>query len=304
MANETSLHDRLFKVTMSKPEAAKEFLQQYLPLHIKNLVQLDTLKLQPDSFIDERLKGHLVDILYSVNFGNKPGYIYVLFEHLSTSDEMIAFRLIKYMLNIMDHHIIKTKGKKLPLVFPIVIYTGNAKYSAPKSIFDLFEEKSLAEEVFLRPYKFIDIKDIPDEELQQQIWFGLMARVFKYKFTKMLEFVDKILPSLITVDQKGDIKFIDSVIKYIIKRDEIEDKDKFFDVLTSNLSQPASETIMTIAEQLRQEGMQQGMHLGEEKARELFARNLLKENESIERIAKLTGLSIENIKKIKKEMAS
>ena len=63
MSRNASIHDRLFKVTMSRLEAAKEFLQQHLPAHIKDLVKLDTLMLKPDSFIDERLKGHLVDIL-------------------------------------------------------------------------------------------------------------------------------------------------------------------------------------------------------------------------------------------------
>lgn len=63
----------------------------------------------------------------------------------------------------------------------------------------------------------------------------------------------------------------------------------------------AEEKYMTLAETLRQEGMQKGMLLGKHEALEMFARNLLKHNESIEKIALLTGLSVSEIEKLKEK---
>ena len=299
-----SVHDRFFKVTMSKIDAAKEFLQQFLPAHVKNLVKLDTLQLQPDSFIDENLKGHLVDILYSVNFEDKPGYIYVLFEHLSSSNEMIAFRLAKYMINIMNYHIEKTKSKKLPLICPIVFYTGNTKYNAPKSIFELFEpkERKLAEEFFLQPYKLVDVKDIPDENLQKQVWFGVMGQIFKHRFKEVVDFTNIVLPHLIAIDKQGDVEYIYSVIEYVARTKDIDDKKQFFEVLTNSLSKPAREAIMTIAEQLKQEGMQQGIQKGRHEGSLSFVKYLLSEGKSLEEISRITGLSFKEVENIKQEI--
>ena len=90
MSNQISPHDKLFKVTMSRPDVAKGFLQQYLPTEIKSRINFKTLELQNESFIDRRLKTHLVDLLYSIKFGKNSGYIYILFEHLSNPDKTTA----------------------------------------------------------------------------------------------------------------------------------------------------------------------------------------------------------------------
>jgi predicted transposase/invertase (TIGR01784 family) len=138
MANNIFPHDRLFKVTMTRPQVAQDFLATYLPDNIKSIVDLNTLQLQNETFIDDRLKGHLVDLLYSVNFADQDGYVYFLFEHLSTPDKLIAFRLLKYTLNIMDYHLYKSDDKKLPIIYPIVLYNGNRPYNAATNIFELF----------------------------------------------------------------------------------------------------------------------------------------------------------------------
>ena len=58
-----NIHDKFFKGTMSKPEAAKDFLQELLPSNIKSLINLDTLKLERGSYVDEKLKEYLISHL-------------------------------------------------------------------------------------------------------------------------------------------------------------------------------------------------------------------------------------------------
>jgi len=43
-----------------------------------------------------------------------------------------------------------------------------------------------------------------------------MGQVFKHRIKDIESFVNKILPNLVVVDQKGDVEFINSVVKYII----------------------------------------------------------------------------------------
>ena len=49
-------HDKFFKETFSNIEIAKDFIVNYLPQDIIKIVDLDTLVLQKDSFINEKLK--------------------------------------------------------------------------------------------------------------------------------------------------------------------------------------------------------------------------------------------------------
>ena len=48
------------------------------------------------------------------------------------------------MLRLCDEHLRKYPKTKLPLIYPIILYTGNKKYTASRSFFELFEEQKLA----------------------------------------------------------------------------------------------------------------------------------------------------------------
>ena len=52
---------------------------------------------------------------------------------------------------------------------------------------------------------------------------------------------------------------------------------------------------MTIAQQLRQEGMQKGEQAGWEQARKAMARSMLEAKEPLEKITRYTGLSAQDI---------
>ncbi|MFA6409907.1 MAG: transposase [Gammaproteobacteria bacterium] len=55
---------------------------------------------------------------------------------------------------------------------------------------------------------------------------------------------------------------------------------------------------MTIAEQYRQKGVQQGREEGQEKALKTVASKLLKEGSSLNRVTRLTGLSRNTVKEM------
>jgi len=79
---------------MAKPEAAKEFFSTYLPAHIKKQINLDSLKLEKDSFVDDKLRMQITDLLYATQFGERQGYLYLLVEHTSTVNPLMPFRVL------------------------------------------------------------------------------------------------------------------------------------------------------------------------------------------------------------------
>mgnify|MGYP002410408239 CR=1 FL=1 len=84
------------------------------------------------------------------------------------------------------------------------------------------------------------------------------------------------------------------------------DIDTVFTV-AKQISHERSEIIMTIAEKLREEGMQKGIEKGMEKGIEKgkieTAKAALKEGMTTELVAKITGLDIHAIDQLKKEIA-
>lgn len=106
-------HDSLFKRIMESDIAAREFLDEYLPVEVKNIVDLNTIKVQKESYIEPNLTKRLSDIVYSVNTkDNEKAFIYIAAEHQSSVDNLMAFRLWKYMLLLAEKHL-KGLGLKM-----------------------------------------------------------------------------------------------------------------------------------------------------------------------------------------------
>jgi predicted transposase/invertase (TIGR01784 family) len=66
MTSISNPHDKLFKQIWSDRETAPDFLANYLPQDISSLMDLKTLEICKDSFVDKHLKEHFSDLLYMV----------------------------------------------------------------------------------------------------------------------------------------------------------------------------------------------------------------------------------------------
>lgn len=108
-------HDALFKLFLRQPETARDFLAFHLPAPIHALCDMKTLKLESSSFIDDDLRESYSDVLWSVKTEQGPGYIYCLIEHQSTSNKLIAFRMMRYAIAAMQNHL-DAGYKTLPMV--------------------------------------------------------------------------------------------------------------------------------------------------------------------------------------------
>ena len=147
-----------------------------------------TLQIENESFIETDLSEKITDVLFSAKINDQKSYIYTLLEHQSTPDHMMAYRLFKYMLCICNRHMKQyPEDKKLPLVYPMIIYNGRKKYNVVRNIWDLFENKDLAKKFWSdEDYKLINLQDIPDEEIKERVWWGLVEFFMKHIHEKNL----------------------------------------------------------------------------------------------------------------------
>ena len=274
--------------------------------------------MQNESHIDDKLKLQVTDLLYYAEFSGKPGYIYVLVEHQASPHKLMAFRLIKYMIAIMEDHLKKTGDDILPVIYPCIFYTGNRKYNYSTDIFDLFGgNKELARSILLQPYQLIDLTKISDEKLKEFLRYGVMARTMKHIYEKdFLVFLRDMIGDLKAVQGFGEMDYIYTVLSYIVQAGEIRDQQEFIEIVETGLTKINKGDIMTLADQFRQEGeqkgrqegillgLEQGMEKGVEKGKINVAINLFRNGMDIAQVAKFTGLSVWDVEQLKGKIAN
>jgi predicted transposase/invertase (TIGR01784 family) len=325
--NRISPHDRYIRSMLSHPKVMEEFMQANLPAKIKDSIDFRSIELQKESFIDDKLRLKIADLLYGVKFDGKPGYIYILLEHASKPDRFLPFRMLKYMVAIMDHHVTKTENKELPVIYPLILYTGNQPFTHSLDLFDLFgKQKALVKDILKNPYHLIDLTQSSDEDLRKHLWFGTVASIAKHIHDKnFLSFLEVILKELKIIAEKGETGYIYTVISYIVEVAEISDKQRFMKMLTAGLESVDEEKIMTILEQFkpeleeraRQRALAEATAFIEQSKLELYnkakqealhealrnvALNLIRLQKSVEEIADATGLSKQDVEALKNKI--
>ena len=89
----------------------------------------------------------------------------------------MPLRLLDYTVRIMRDHI-DEGNKTLPLVLPIVMYTGKASpYPYTTDIFELFNSPKDAKELMFKPFGLIDLSSTEDKTILKQKWASLLQMV-------------------------------------------------------------------------------------------------------------------------------
>ncbi len=295
-------HDQFFRTAMADKRVALDFLRKHLPKDLARKVNFDNLVLQPRSFINDVRKESAVDVLFKTTIDRKEAFLYLLVEHQSKPDELMPFRILKYTCNILDDHlekhkkILKGKDKKLPLIYPMVIYHGKTPYRHTTDIHNLVDApKALVDQYFLKPFQLIDLVEIEDEQLKEHAWSGVVEFALKHIFARdVLPHIKNIANLLATLDKQDGRSFVEIVLQYFLERGEIKSKEQFFELINDNISHEVGGDIMTLAEQLREEGQR-------EKALEI-ARSLLEDGSDPSFVAKVTKLPLPQVKDLKKKI--
>ncbi|MDO8953439.1 MAG: Rpn family recombination-promoting nuclease/putative transposase [Gammaproteobacteria bacterium] len=291
-------HDAFFKRFLNDPSIAKDFLNIHLPASVKKRCNFRTLKIESGSYVEEGLKQHYSDILYSMKISKKKGYIYCLIEHQSTPDSLMPFRMLRYQISIMKQYLDKGH-KKLPIVLPLLFYHGKIKpYPYSIDIHDCFEEATLARELMFKPLHLIDITAISDDEIKTHKTVALLEMVQKHIFERNIINLAHEIAYLAKLNVIGHEMFKD-VILYVLRSGEEDDYEAFFKIITSE-AEEYKEDVMTMADRIMEKGVQQGIQQGIQKGEYVkaidIAKKLCDEGFDMFLIKKLTGLSDEDLK--------
>ncbi|EOL1193123.1 Rpn family recombination-promoting nuclease/putative transposase [Escherichia coli] len=274
-------HDALFKSFLTHPDTARDFMEIHLPKDLRELCDLDSLKLESASFVDEKLRALHSDILWSVKTREGDGYIYVVIEHQSREDIHMAFRLMRYSMAVMQRHIEHDKRRPLPLVIPMLFYHGSrSPYPWSLCWLDEFADPTTARKLYSAAFPLVDVTVVPDDEIVQ------------HRRVALLELIDQLVVLLVT--ECANDSQITALLNYILLTGDEARFKKFISELTRRMPQQR-ERIMTIAERIHNDGWLLGREKGKEEGEQRLLRLLLQNGADPEWIQKITGLSAEQM---------
>ena len=302
-------HDAAFKAFLSHPDTARDFIAIHLPDELRAVCDLSTLKLESGSFVEESLRAYFSDVLWSLKTTAGDGYIHVLIEHQSSPDRHMAFRLLRYAVAAMQRHL-DAGHKKLPLVIPVLFYTGKrSPYPYSTRWLDEFDDPALAGQLYAGPFPLVDVTVIPDDDIMNHRSMAAMTLLQKHIHQRdLFELIDR-LATILLAGYLSSSQVL-SLVHYIVQAGETSDAEAFVRELARRVPQH-EDALMTIAQQLEQKGIEKGILLGEQRGIEKgrhegklegkleVARAMLQNGLERSTVIKMTGLSDDDLAKIR-----
>ena len=241
-------------------------MEIHLPKDLRELCDLDSLKLESASFVDEKLRALHSDILWSVKTREGDGYIYVVIEHQSREDIHMAFRLMRYSMAVMQRHIEHDKRRPLPLVIPMLFYHGSrSPYPWSLCWLDEFADPTTARKLYSAAFPLVDITVVPDDEIVQHRRVALLELIQKHiRQRDLMGLIDQLVILLVT--ECANDSQITALLNYILLTGDEARFKAFISELTRRMPHHR-ERIMTIAERIHNDGWLLGRERGRKKGK-------------------------------------
>jgi len=262
-------HDRFFKDLFSRSEAAQDFLRYYLPAELVNLLDLSSLEVGKDSFIDPDLQTHFSDLLYKVRLHTgEETHVYVLFEHKSYPDPLIALQVLRYMVRIWEQGL-KQNQPLLPVI-PLVVYHGLTRWRVSLNFTDLFNlPQAMKPYVPEYAYWLCDLSRYSDEEIRGVVTLRVGLLLLKYILREDLgAHLREILALLQDLSrQRTGLDYLQTILRYLAGSTDKISPDELRQAVTQVFAE-GEDLMPTIAEQWIEQGLMEGLARGREEGRE------------------------------------
>ncbi|MCS3431647.1 Rpn family recombination-promoting nuclease/putative transposase [Klebsiella sp. BIGb0407] len=279
-------HDATFQQFLRQPDVARDFINLHLPVEFRTICDLNTLKLECSSFVEENLRQYFSDVLYSMKTATgDEGYVHILIEHQSTPDKHMAFRLIRYAIAAMQRHL-DAGHKKLPLVVPVLFYMGKrSPYPYSTNWLQEFTDPLQAQKLYSSDFPLVDITLIPDDEIMQHRSMAALTLLQKHIRRRDLAELSERLSTILMTDSLSSSQ-ITSLIHYIIHAGDSVNAEVFIRKLAGRVPH-YEEALMTIAQKLKQNGINEGR----KQEKQDMARTMLQHGIDPRIVMKITALS-------------
>ncbi|WP_255396821.1 MULTISPECIES: Rpn family recombination-promoting nuclease/putative transposase [Petrotoga] len=198
------------------------------------------------------------------------GYIYILMEHKSYIESKVIFQLLRYITNIWEEKY-DPKTKKVPIIIPMVIYHGREVWNVETNLSNMVQGiEDLSDELktYLLTYRY-EICDFSIKGKKRII--GLTATKVALEAMRAgtamteKEFKERLAIVFAYINQLPEEQVQDWFEGCMIYLLNVREDITIEDILKvqKEIMPGRGEIVMTIAEKLRNEGMEKGKLEGE-----------------------------------------
>ena len=316
-------HDRHYRYLFSAPRFVQRLLETFV--HEAFVADLDfsTLRRVEGRFVDESFAGREADAVWSVEFQGRAVYIFLLLEFQSTVDTSMPVRFLRYITGV--YQTVKPSGRRgagyrrrLPAVFPILIYNGERPWTAPRSFQDAVEPSIPARYIPAFSYYAIILRDFDPQRLAHMR--GAVAAVF-YAERLDRDEVFAHLDTIVDIIKEEEPDLLDMFHNWLAHATRLTDQAEAVDRKIRNpeeVKQVLSSTVdayeRKLKEAARKEGREQGLERGLEKGRKQgleqgleqgrhralrqTARKMLARGTVVDEVAEVTELPKDEVQKL------
>lgn len=268
----------------------------------ENTIKAEGIEPYNTSFVTSKYQNREADVVYKIKEKNA----FILIEHQSKIDEKMPYRLLEYYTEILRTTDEKSGG--MPVVIPIIIYTGDEKWktngyiSEKQEIIEGYEEGRLNIK-----YNLVQANNFETKELLNKGTMLANAMIIENSndTEELIENLEKIIQN---INRQENFKKLRNIVKYILrgilKKEDIEKIEKMIDEkeeehtmdeLIERIKRNDKKKMDEIAKNAMKDGMSKGM----KKALIKMTKKLKELNIPLEQIIQVTGLTEERIKNIK-----
>lgn len=134
-------HDASYRSLFSSPAIVRGLFQGIIKAQWLELLDWDGLEPLPTDYISDKLRQRQGDIVWRLpRLDGRDVYLLLTIEHQSTIDFYMALRILTY-LGLLYEALLARKlikpGEPLPVVLPVVIYSGVPRWNAALNVSEL-----------------------------------------------------------------------------------------------------------------------------------------------------------------------
>ena len=304
-------NDKIMRSILKHKAQAAVCLNKWLNIEDEYKIQEDDLEEVTESYITTTWDDRITDIVYK---DKKYDGVFYLIEHQTEVNYMMAQRIAEYKNEIIRNYQKNTKFKtekeyRVAKVIAIVLYTGDKKWDAPRTIKELEVNCPRFQTEERSDYKLIISKEFTIKEVEEETKNSeedILARIFlldKIGKTKNTNEIEKDIEKLKLT--KTHMPYIEAYIKNIIgKKYNEETANLMIKVIKEKINSEDKEEGNMLMEAFVDKFFEEGEKSGIAQGISQVAINMLKEKCDKKIIKKYTGLSDAKIKELEKTLQS
>ncbi len=302
-------HDEIFREMVSDPEAQRDMIRVCLP-DLAGRIDLDSVTAVDATFTG----GKQADLLLSMRErgdGERRGrkhLVYMLVEHKSYHDPLVPTQLFRYMGAIWHQQWELRESNlrgPLPLIHPVVLYHGERPWTTPLELTGQHEAGDSDTVPFVTDlvYRLVDLSTIEPERLRVATRTLAYLITLRHVFRRLEQPTARQLVEtlgMLSIGAKTRIRLFEYLLFSM--------PDENTELLVTELEEreytmEGGEAIMTVAQELRRQGREEGLRYGREEglkdgreeATHEVARRMLAKGATVDFVVETTGLTAEQV---------